>query len=217
MRMLRFILPVLLAVVVWSCVGRRDRRLDRADALACVNPGLALELLDSIDTSQLDKENLARFGLLRAKAADKSYRHIYNDSLISFSADYFTGRGDSLEIQALYYYGFGLSQQGNIDHALIALHEAYDKAVKTDNYFFAGMSARELANDYRVQLIRTRQLDFARKAKHYFTLAGANKHADWINLITLDGLIYSGFAEKADHMCDSLINSREADDLAFKT
>ncbi|MDE6826629.1 MAG: hypothetical protein K2J18_07670, partial [Paramuribaculum sp.] len=207
MRMLTHILAALLAIAVWSCGGRRDTRLERVDALVCADPEAALSVLDSINPDALTDPDRAWFALLRAKAADKSYRYIENDYLIGFAADYFAGRGDSLEIQALYYRGYGLSRNNQLEEALVALIEAYEKAEDADEYFYAGMSAREMTA-VCVRLMMTReQLKYARLAKHRFEMAGKPEHSMWMDETILSSLILNREYDEASQ----LVSDIEAD------
>ena len=215
MRMLTHILAALLAIAVWSCGGRRDTRLERVDALVCADPEAALSVLDSINPDALTDPDRAWFALLRAKAADKSYRHIENDSLIGFAADYFAGRGDSLEIQALYYLGYGLSHDGELDRALIPLHEAYEKAMTHGDWAYAAMSARATSVVYGKLNLFDKKFDLALTAKELFKLSGRNLHSLWMDLIIVQTQISRGRYTHALAMADSILKETKITDENF--
>ncbi|MDE6265274.1 MAG: hypothetical protein K2M11_09055, partial [Paramuribaculum sp.] len=92
----------LLAAVFTACGGRRDveRRLDEADAVMNCEPDSALTLLEAMCCDSLVGGQRARYALLLTKATDKCYKPVEDDSLISFAAEYYAGRGDSLEAQS---------------------------------------------------------------------------------------------------------------------
>ena len=131
-----------------------DRRLDQADGLMWGDPDSALRVLDAIDPSSLATGSKARRALLAAKAADKAFASISDPASIAIAADYYTGHADSLEVQSLYYLGQAYSLSESTDTALVMLHEAFDKAQAIDDYFFyAAMSAREIAAIYGRMLV----------------------------------------------------------------
>ncbi|MDE6654750.1 MAG: hypothetical protein K2K37_10230, partial [Muribaculaceae bacterium] len=102
----RFILILTLFLTAAGCGDRTAREtLRQADRLIAEHPDSALCILEQMDISDADQENRAWHALLLAKANEKALKRFHNDSLTSMAAEYYRDRGDSLEIQALYYNG----------------------------------------------------------------------------------------------------------------
>lgn len=185
---------LLLFVGLAACGGGRDaeRRLDRADAIMDSIPDSALTVLDSIHADRLKGGQRARYGLLYTKAATKNRTPLADDSLIGMAVDYYAGRGDSLEIQSLYYQGEVYSYAGVLDTALVSLHNAYDKAVAADDSFYAAMSAREISSIYGRLQISGNELDWAKTAKETFDNTGCSEHSKWMDLMIIRGMEHAG-------------------------
>lgn len=181
-----------------------DRRLDQADGLMWGDPDSALRVLDAIDPEQLSDGQQARRALLAAKAADKAFASISDPASIAIAADYYTGHADSLEVQSLYYLGQAYSLSESTDTALVMLHEAFDKAQAIDDYFYAAMSAREIAAIYGRMLVPGQQLIWARKARSGFDEAGKSTHAAWMDLMIINALINSGNLQEADSIFNTI-------------
>ena len=97
---------LLILVLLAGCCSCQDNAaLDAADTLAMTDPGEAIAILDSISVRQLTDGQAARHALLTAKAKLKAHVVPAGDSAISRAAAYYKGRGDSLEVQSLYYLG----------------------------------------------------------------------------------------------------------------
>lgn len=185
-----FIFPLLLLLFFQSCNDNSvvRQQLADADSLIMVQPDSAVRLLASINTSRLSEHNQAYHALLLTKAMSKVPITTGSDSLIAIAADYFYGSGDSLEVQALYYQGELASWHGHKIKALVTLHDAYEKALAIDDYFFAAMSARELTDVYAQQHIYSQELKWAETAKYLFNQAGKTTHAKWMDIMLLRSL-----------------------------
>lgn len=152
-------------------------KLDLADELIFFRPEAALSVLDSLDSSNESEMLQAWHALLLAKANEKTYRRFLNDSLTSMAAEYFRGRGDSLEIQALFYNGVVQGYNQNYANALISLIEAVEKAEKAGEFFYRAMAYREQADIYSSLLVESKHLEYADSAQRYFSKAGRPIHS----------------------------------------
>ncbi|MCM1354994.1 MAG: tetratricopeptide repeat protein [Staphylococcus sp.] len=127
MRQLLHIL--LLLSLLCSCGGgAHDALFMEIDSIIPVNPGLAMARLDSIDPSAFSDRDRNRYGLLRIKAADKSYAAHPSDSLILSVVDYYADHGsDDHYAEALYYAGRVYSDLGDAPTALRYFQQALEK------------------------------------------------------------------------------------------
>lgn len=154
-------------------------RLMLADSLMAVCPDSALALLDTLDSHDESQAIQAWHTLLLAKANEKTFRRFHNDSLTSMAADYFRGRGDSLEIQALFYNGVIKGYNRDYAGALISLIETTEKAATAGNMFYLAMAYREQADIYYSLLAHSKRCELSLLAARYFDLANKPLHAAW--------------------------------------
>ncbi|MDE5813366.1 MAG: hypothetical protein K2H72_03680, partial [Muribaculaceae bacterium] len=183
-------LTLTMIMMAAGCSNRNAlEALRQADRLVSEQPDSALKILEDLDTRDTNGETQAWHALLLAKASEKSLKRFHDDSLTSMAADYFRGRGDSLEIQALYYNGVILGYNKNYAAALISLIEAAKKASTAGDDFYSGMAYREQADIYRSLLVESKHLEYADSARHYFELAKKPVHAIGEELSLAEALI----------------------------
>lgn len=135
MRRLLYII-ILLCISICACQRKSavGNGLYRADSLINVSlADSALAVLDSLDMTDADDEMHALHALLKSKATSMVLTRKFDDSLLTLAADYYAGRGDSLELQSQYllgkYLGYGISAVSR-DHnrTILALKRALDIA-----------------------------------------------------------------------------------------
>lgn len=183
-------LILMMAVMATGCGTRNAREaLRQADRQLNEQPDSALRILDTLDSRDSDPETQAWHALLLAKANEKALKHFRNDSLTSMAADYFRGRGDSLEIQSLYYNGVIHGYNKDYAAALISLIEAANKARAAGDDFYCGMAYREQADIYRSLLVESKHLEYADSAHQYFERAQKPVHAIGEELSLAEALI----------------------------
>ena len=187
-----------------SASRRAERVFSQADILMDHAPDSALTLIESIMDDSLPPELNARRALLLAKARSKSFSYIFDDSLIAIATDFYEGRGDSLEVQALYYAGASHFENNHYDNALIDFHSAYGKAIANKDDFYAAMCARFLGNLYARLYISDKSHEWNDTAKLYFARAGKKVHEDWIDLSRVSSLIYLKRYDDALRLGDTL-------------
>ena len=171
------ILSFALICVACDHRGTVSDRLMLADSLMSVCPDSAFVILDSLDSRNESQMTQAWHALLLAKANEKTFRRFHNDSLTAMAADYFRGRGDSLEIQALFYNGVINGYNRNYADALISLIETAEKAAAAGDYFYQAMAYREQADIYSSLYVESKHLEYADSAQRYFSKAGRPVHA----------------------------------------
>ncbi|MDE6693543.1 MAG: hypothetical protein K2K05_09185, partial [Muribaculaceae bacterium] len=209
----RFILILTLFLTAAGCGDRTAREtLRQADRLIAEQPDSALCLLEQMDISDADQENRAWHALLLAKANEKALKRFHNDSLTSMAAEYYRGRGDSLEIQALYYNGVILGYNKKYADALISLIETAKKASIYGDDFYCGMAYREQADIYRSLLVESKHLEYADSARRYFDRAGRPVHSISEQLSVAEALISLNRIDSAMLVLSSVRQNAEMKD-----
>lgn len=130
----------------------------------------------------------ARRALLIAKAKNKAYCDIADDSLIETAVDYYRGHNDSLEVQALYYSAARLSERGEHDKALARLVSAEEIAENIDDFFYLAMTQRLISISYSNLYVSDKAEEYATKATKHFDQANKEKHARWCRLLLASAL-----------------------------
>lgn len=204
-----------------SCTNAQDREADKvlnaADAVMFSRPDSALQILTDLDTTSLSDSRIARYALLMTKASDKNYLPLTNDSLILKAVNHYSGRGDSLETQALYYYGSSMFELNKIEEALAYLNLAYDHSKNQKDYFYEALSARSLSDIYKNIGVFEKQKEYALKAKQAFTNkekysndTSLLKASTWMNIMIELAEINLNNPENAIELCS------KPDSLWFK-
>ncbi len=183
-----FLILTLMAVACSNDKSTRDA-LREADRLIGIMPDSAINLLETVDIRDADRELQAWHALLLTKANEKAFRRFHNDSLTTMAAEYFRGRGDSLEIQALYYNGVIQGYNKDYANALISLIEAVGKAEEGGDDFYRAMAYREQADIYRSLLVESKHLEYADSAYRCFVRAAKPEHAIGEELSLAEALV----------------------------
>lgn len=163
------------------------RQLHTADSLMDLHPDSALAILSHITGDSLRGELRPWHALLLNKAMLKNHRADTTDTLINIAVAHYSGRGDSLDYQSVYYQGVIYNSMDRPDKSLVALHEAHEKATAAGNLFYQAMSARELASTYYDLDNVTKELEWAEKAKRLFIEAKKPVHTAWMDIDTPSG------------------------------
>lgn len=115
------------SVVFLSCMDNQiGSALTSAEISMNDNPESSLEILESIDKSQLlSHRQKAEFALLYSIALDKNYVDIQSDSIIAPAVEYYKCRGDRRDRFQCYYYQARIYENcGNNESALICAANA---------------------------------------------------------------------------------------------
>lgn len=213
-QILSLISAALICLISGGC-SHSDRalrqQLSLADSLMADRPDSALAILNRLPADSLRGELKPWYALLTTKARYKNHQDVLDDSLINIAVAHYSGRGDSLEYQSLYYQGVTLHTSEQYEKSLITLYEAYDKAAAASDQFFQAMSARELSGVYYDIDNVVKELEWIEKAKKLFIAAKKPVHATWVEVNIITALIYSGRCNEAM----SLINKFSQDTIRF--
>lgn len=176
---LAFIASIL---IFTSCTETNNQLLSEASSLVMTHPDSAVYLLNSIDRSQLNKEQQALQSLLRIKAIVKSSAKVNSDTTLLDMVNFYRNRGDSLEIQSLYYYGRANRERINDPKTLSAFVACFDLAKLYGDSLYAGLAARNISQIYDELLLGKEQINWANIEKGYFAKNSYATYAAWADL-----------------------------------
>lgn len=212
----RYTIILILLAIILGCISlgcnRADRKakplLQMADKIMSANPDSALRIINSIDTIGLSDDVSAHYSLLITKAMHKNYLPLTNDTLILKAVNHYTGRGDSLETQALYYSGETAFELDKIPESFAAFHLSLDNAEDNVDHFYEALSARALSDLYKNNGDFNKQFTYALKAKKAFIKNEEEKKdtsklkpSSWMNIMIEQAYINLNQPENALQLC----------------
>ena len=206
-RLLNAIVFAGLSVALCCCGNKVSRSLDEIDGMLGDRPAEALASLDSIDPSTLSARLHARHALLRAIALAKNY---VNDcsfvSEMEKAVKWYDRHGSRHDrLRSDYYYGDQLRGAGRLEEAAVRFMLSEEEAVRQEDWFIAGMSARSLYHVFLGTFNRPEELSSIERAVKYFKQAGLPAHEDDARIKLGIALYDSGLYEQADSVFNSAI------------
>lgn len=167
-----------------------ESRLREAARIVVASPDSAIALLETVPGSDLRGEQRARHALEMAEAVWIKEGHLYDDSLISMAADYYEGRGDSLDIKSQFLKGVSLYDQREYGRALVSLTETYDRALSEGHRYYAAMCARTLGWVYHMLMIVDKNYEWTKRSYNMFVELDMPVNAAWRQMDLADVLIF---------------------------
>ncbi len=170
------------AIIGFGCTDRKVReQLNEAERLIMTSPDSALHIIDDINMDGLrESKDKALYGLLYTMALDKNHMSLTNDSIISFSVDYYKRKDDKLHLaMSLYYCGRVLQQTGHISSALVSYLQAIDVAEEIGNKFYAGMACRGMSDIYSDSFNAGDELAYAKREYENIKEAGIQPYINY--------------------------------------
>lgn len=132
MRLLIATAIVMLLATVAGCGGRSAswRQMDVAESVMEAHPDSALAILNGIDAASLgNREEPARYALLKSMALDKNYIDTTTFDVLQPAIDYYLRKGTPDEkLRTYYYQGRIFQNRGEGDNALSAFTHALDNS-----------------------------------------------------------------------------------------
>ena len=206
-RLLNAIVFAGLSVSLCCCGNKVRRSLDEIDGMLGDRPAEAFARIDSIDPSTLSARLLARHTLLRAIALDKN--NIDDGSFVSEmekAAEWYDRHGIRRDrLRSDYYYGDQLRGAGRLEEAAVRFMLSEEEAVRLEDWFLAGMSARSLYQVFLKTFNHPEELSSINRAVGYFKKAGLSAHEDDARIKLGIALYDSGLYEQADSVFNSAI------------
>ncbi|MGM9765253.1 MAG: hypothetical protein ACI3ZO_02735 [Candidatus Cryptobacteroides sp.] len=139
----------------------------------------ALSMLDNLDTASIHTvAGNARYTVLKALAYDKCY--IDDGSLVTSLdslSDWYFHHGSRKE-RMLYWYYFGdqLFDLARYDEAIVPLARSLDLAQERKDWFYCGLSSKEIADIFRYCYVSSEELKYAEMSYGYFLKTGSDVH-----------------------------------------
>ena len=225
MRKLFYVILILTAVVAAGSCDRKgaqlDRTLDRADALMHDHPDSALAIMQSVDTTGLSRQHLARYALLMTSALDNNYLEPTNDSLVKIALDFYCGQQNSSEMRSIYLYAIVLLNTEAFNEALPYASLAYEMATEQKDWFYAGMSGRLLTDLYKLLNIFSEEKRYAIFSRDAFLRYEKekefdNKYSTWMESMIADAMIDNGEYQQSLNICNSVDKEAIKKSIALK-
>ncbi len=213
MKSVFYILVVIVAVSFLAGCSREDdaiqATLDNAERLMEDAPDSALALMESIDPASLKTDRgHALHALLLPRARYKNYIDETDDSLINIAVNYFTANGDEHRfMMALFQKGYICNNAQKRGEAVINYLEAEKLAVKLNDYLYAGLSNREIAEIYNTTYNCVENLKYAQRSYDYFWEVGDREYILWATLILAAAHSNNGNYRKCEEMAKMVVDT----------
>lgn len=164
--------------------------LDDVESYINDRPDSALAVLRGEDTTRIHSDRgFAKYYLLLGIALDKN--NVDDGAFIpqlTRSANWFAAHGSPMDqIRAYYYLGDQQKDAGAISEASVNFSRALDLAEKQQDYFFAGMAARNLSDLFRLSFDYPQALEYAQKSVAAFKAAEMPAHTLYSQLMLASG------------------------------
>lgn len=217
------LLPIITIFLLLNITGCHKERVNSdllvAESVMESKPDSAYRILTGIDSAILSSDiNKAKYCLLMTQAMVKNYVPFDSDSLISFAVDYYTDHPtDSDLMKSLFYKGEYIYDHGNFEKSTECVLKSRDIAIKLDNSYWRGKSAKLMSDILSSCLLRDDAFKMDSEAVEHFKKAGNDK----FYLFTLVNLSidYSniGQTEKAYQLIDSVLSIAKANNDIYLT
>ena len=178
MTMKRLFLIAAIIPTLFSCTGLNVKRaLNDVEAYIMESPDSALTVLESIERSSLKTQrSKAHHALLHARALDKNYIDVTDDSLAQVAVDFYQKHGPMRNrARALYYLGVAYFNQKEYDKAILEYSKAEKVAEKCDSLYL-GMIYTAMSYAYNNTYNSIGELTYAQKASNVFTDINAEQY-----------------------------------------
>ena len=184
MRRLPHILLCLWALcILIGCAGDDyTPALRTADSLMNDSPSVALAMLDSLkgEAQGWSKAQRMRYHLLTMKARNKAYVDFTSDSLAKDVVEYYDNHGTANDrLLAHYLLGCVYRDLGEAPHAVDCFLDAAasaDTTARDCDYYTLSSVYSQMADQYRMQLLLSYEIDARWKASRYAGLAKDTLH-----------------------------------------
>ena len=205
---------VFLLLLIVSCTPRvLKTKISDADKSCSVDPDYAWEVVSSVDEHRLKSlRMIAWYRLVFAKAADKSYHDLTDESFLLPSWEYYRLLGSSFQkMEVQYYLGRICSNAGKTASAIVAFHAAEKFALKVGDGHYLGLIYRNLGGLYANSYDNGRASEYFRRSVEAF--GDEKRYADYSVLALARSYMNQGQYGKGKNALDSLLRSAGSDPL----
>lgn len=207
---------LLLLCFIAGCSHRPDSRLIEIDAMMESSPDSALILLNAFKfDSTSTPYDKALYGLLLTHARYKNFIDETDDSLISYSAEYFVEHGDKeLAARSLFLKGMIQMNANKLGESAVSFTKGLDLSRECKSYMWEGQCARGLFMVYTELNDGSVQIKYAEQSRDAFMKGGSKDWIDYSALNLARAYNNNGQYGKALSIADKLIElSSEEDDM----
>ena len=173
MHRLIYILLLLGVLHLASCSrdGGVIAEMERAEALMDSLPDSALAVMRGIDRRSLHgSEARALYALTMSRALDRNDIHVASDSIIAPAVGHYRPDRDPLRhTMTQYYLGRTLFHTGDYGNSIIAYLEGLETAKNDSLFFWAGMNARGVMQNFNRTYNGGHELEYAGISYDYFS------------------------------------------------
>ena len=151
--------------------GAAIAEMERAEALMDSLPDSALAVMRSIDPRRLHgPEARALYALTMSRALDRNDIHVASDSIIAPAVGHYRPDRDPLRhTMTQYYLGRTLFHAGDYGNSIIAYLEGLETAKNDSLFFWAGMNARGVMQNFNRTYNGGHELEYAGISYDYFS------------------------------------------------
>lgn len=158
--------------------GAAIAEMERAEALMDSLPDSALAIMRGIDPRSLHgSEARALYALTMSRALDRNDIFVASDSIIAPAVGHFRPDRDPLRhTMTQYYLGRTLFHAGDYGNSIIAYLEGLETAKNDSLFFWAGMNARGVMQNFNRTYNGGHELEYAEISYNYFSKSAKRTH-----------------------------------------
>lgn len=170
----------LIAYVAVSCSMDKEteKLIDKAEKIVRDEPQRAIEIMSSIDRSELnDDKAFARYALVYSEALYYGQVNVNLDTLTRPMINYYLGSNNHAErARAFYQHALVLNRMDEYPEAMLSLMTAEESLAKSPNHRLAGLVCRNKGYIYGSDCLFENSYAEHKKSIEHFTKAGLDEH-----------------------------------------
>lgn len=187
--------------------SRTTLLLDDVESYIDERPDSAMMVLKAMDTLSIQSSRIkARYSLLMAIALDKNY--VDDGSFLpemDRTAEWYALHGNTeTRARSLYYLGDQQKDAGEYAKAAVNFSLALNLAESLQDWFLAGIAARNLSDIYLSGYDYPRSMEFARKSVDCFSKTEKIAHYQYARIQLAESFYNNGLLDACIRLCDSL-------------
>ena len=197
-------IPLILSLLVLACKPEEKSILDSAWKTVEKDPQQVISMLDTCSFS-LPSHRAQRAWLL-SRAYDKCDINIADDSLIMQAVKYYKHtRNQTMYLRSLYCLGRVQLNAGDSYNALMSFEQTADIARKRNDWFWLGLSARNLADIYAKAYLTKKSVQCEEEAVRAFTNSGDSLYLAYEKLALARAYHFNGNDTQRDSLLTYLL------------
>ena len=212
MRLFSFICLSLFGLLCGACKPEGNATLTTAWEAVEKDPQKVIDLLDTCSFSRPSLR--AQRAWLLSRAYDKCDVNIADDSLIMQAVKYYKRtRNQTMYLRSLYCLGRVQLNAGDSYHAMMSFEQTADMARKRNDWFWLGLSARNLADIYNEAYCIGKAVQSQEEAVNAFSQSGDSLYLVYAQVGLARGYQTNGDTAARDSLLFSLLKQTFKDSL----